>query len=132
MEVFLHHIYEYKKGLRRMVLHTAPSLYRERISKKLCSLNIVFLITDVNEKKINVFFGDPDCIDVIRSFGEEDLSKLTDEQDFILGTLLGYDITGQCRRYIKRKKSFIKYAPDNVITLPLRQLPQGGSHYACR
>jgi hypothetical protein len=38
MDVFLHHIYEYKKGLRRMVLHTAPAKQREMISRKLDSL----------------------------------------------------------------------------------------------
>jgi hypothetical protein len=125
MEVFLHHIYEYKKGLRRMVLHTAPSKYKENISRKLSSLGICHYITDVNEHKINVFFGDPDCIEVIRSFGEPDLSKLTDEQDFILGALLGYDITGQCKRYMKRKGSSKYTYSDNIIPLPQRQIQPG-------
>ncbi|MBN1603713.1 MAG: DUF2023 family protein [Chitinispirillaceae bacterium] len=125
MKVFLHHIYEYKKRLRRMVLHTAPSVYKERIAQKLRTLDIGYLITKVNEKKINVFFGDTDCIQVIRSFGEPDLSKLTDEQDFILGTLLGYDISGQCKRYIKRRNSSDSATPDNVIEFPLSQsLPE--------
>jgi hypothetical protein len=32
------------------------------------------------------------------------LSNLTDEEDFILGTMLGYDRVKQCERYLKRKR----------------------------
>ena len=86
-----------------MVLHTAPARHRDRIAGKLTSLGIDFVIADVNESKINVFFGDPVCIRVIRSFRILNLSVLSDEQDFILGMLLGYDILVQCRRFLKRK-----------------------------
>lgn len=103
MDVFLHHIYEYKKGLRRMVLHTAPASERYAITQKLDTLEIDYIISAVNDMKFNVFFGDPWCIGVIRSFEHLNLSRLTDEQDFILGTLLGYDIAIQCRRYLQRK-----------------------------
>jgi len=34
---------------------------------------------------------------------------LTDEEDFILGTMLGYDRVKQCERYLKRKKSLLKH-----------------------
>ena len=86
-----------------MVLHTAPARHRIKIAGKLTSLGIDFLIDDVNGSKINVFFGNPMCIEVIRSFGSLELSSLSDEQDFILGTLLGYDTLVQCSRYIQRK-----------------------------
>jgi len=104
MEIFLHHIYEYKKGLRRMVLHTAPLVQRNLIEKKLKSQDISYLIIPVNSTKINVFFGDPHCVNIIRTFGDVNLSQLSDEQDFILGTLLGYDLVLQCKRYLKRKR----------------------------
>ena len=116
MEIFLHHIYEYKKGLRRMVLHTAPARHRNKISDKLTGLGIDFIIDDVNETKINVFFGNPMCIDVIRSFRSLKLSSLSDEQDFILGTLLGYDTLVQCGRYVQRKG----VAGDAVLWEPYR------------
>jgi len=103
MDVFVHHIYEYKKGLRRMVLHTTGAEHRGEIVCKLLSLGIDHHVVDVHPSKINVFFGDPRCIAVIRSFEHLDLSRLSDEQDFIMGTLLGYDTLGQCRRYLKRK-----------------------------
>ncbi len=35
MDVFCHHIYEYKKGLRDLVLHTAPKSEGKRIVEKL-------------------------------------------------------------------------------------------------
>lgn len=87
-----------------MVLHTAPVSEHCAIMQKLDTLEISYTISIVNEIKINVFFGDRWCIGVIRSFEHLDLSRLTDEQDFILGTLLGYDIVIQCRRYLKRKR----------------------------
>jgi hypothetical protein len=115
MEIFLHHIYEYKKGLRRMVLHTAPAQHRIKIVEKLTNLGIDFLIDNVNEAKINVFFGNPLCIEVIRSFGCLNLSMLTDEQDFILGTLLGYDTLVQCSRYLQRKDITGNVEQDNIL-----------------
>ena len=33
------------------------------------------------------------------------LSDLTDEEDFILGVMLGYDRLKQCERYLKRKRN---------------------------
>ncbi|KMQ52554.1 hypothetical protein CHISP_0323 [Chitinispirillum alkaliphilum] len=103
MGVFIHHIYEYKKGLRSLVLHTTSSLHREFIEAKLSSKGISHIIVPVTRAKINVFFGDPDCIGVLKSFDTLDLSSLTDEQDFILGTLLGYNLGQQCQRFLKRK-----------------------------
>ncbi|MDG5813633.1 DUF2023 family protein [Chitinispirillales bacterium ANBcel5] len=106
MEIFLHHIYEYKKGLRRLVLHTTASLYREFIEAKLSSQGISYIIVPVSGIKINVFFGDPYCIEILRSFAHNDLSTLSDEQDFILGSMLGYDIVQQCKRFLKRKEEY--------------------------
>jgi hypothetical protein len=103
MEVFQHHLYEYRKGLRRMVLHTAPCACRHEIEEKLRSCGIHYHIAPVTSSKINVFFGDADCVDVIRSFGVDCLSHLTHEQDFILGALLGYDLILQSKRYLERR-----------------------------
>jgi len=125
MDVFLHHIYEYKKGLRRMVLHTAPSLDRANIARKLDGLEINYIILGVNESKINVFFGDSWCIGVIRSFAHLDLSRLTDEQDFILGTLLGYDTVIQCRRYLQRKRNGTIMEHDANVGVNLENEPKG-------
>lgn len=107
LAVFRHHIYEYKKGIRSMILTTEKSCYKEYISAKLEKEQIPYLIQDVNENKINVFFGNQNCIDVISTF-DKHLNKLSPEQDFIVGILLGYDKIIQCQRYMKNAgKNFI-------------------------
>lgn len=101
LRVFSHHIYEYKKGLRNLILTTEKESNRQVIINRLERENISYLIQNVDEKKINVFFGNQDSINVIRSFNQPKLNKYTPEQDFILGTLLGYDKIQQCQRYLK-------------------------------
>ena len=108
-----------------MVLHTAPSLARANIARKLDRLEINYIISGVNESKINVFFGDSWCIGVIRSFAHLDLSRLTDEQDFILGTLLGYDTVIQCRRYLQRKRNGTIMEHDANVGVNLENEPKG-------
>jgi hypothetical protein len=105
MKVFIHHIQEYKKGLRALVLHTTKASNRAAIEKRLERETIDCYIQEVNGTKINVFFGNPVCIEVIKQMNIESLSNLTDEEDFILGTMLGYDRVKQCERYLKRKRS---------------------------
>lgn len=103
MKVFNHHLYEYSKGLRRMVLHTTDIQNQQLIENKLTASGIAYILTHPSVNKINVFFGDAQCIDVLRSFPSLDLSSLSDEEDFILGVLLGYDLRIQCERYLKRR-----------------------------
>lgn len=105
MDVFAHHLLEYKKGLRTLVLHTTNVSNRDAIKKKLERAMIAHYIQAVNGTKINVFFGNSICIDVIKQMNFTSLSNLTDEEDFILGTMLGYDRLKQCERYLKRKRS---------------------------
>jgi hypothetical protein len=105
MKIFIHHIQEYKKGLRTLVLHTTKASNRAAIEKRLEREMIEYYIQEVNGTKINVFFGNPVCIGVIKQINFESLSNLTDEEDFILGTMLGYDRVKQCERYLKRKRS---------------------------
>lgn len=100
LAVFRHHIYEYKKGVRSMILTTEKSCYKDYIVSKLEKDKIPYLIHDVSDSKINVFFGNQDCINVISTF-DKHLNKLSPEQDFIVGILLGYDKMIQCRRYMK-------------------------------
>lgn len=118
LQVFSHHIYEYKKGLRNLILTTERERDRAVIVSRLESekkniktaakkygSNIVdldYYIQSVNNDKINVFFGNPQSIAVIKSFGDKSLIEYTPEQDFILGTLLGYDKIQQCFRYLKK------------------------------
>ena len=102
MKVFLHHIYEYQKGLRNLILHTASVTDKELIVKKLQKRNISFHIIAVNAAKINVFFGAKMCVDTVKSINKSKLSDYTAEEDFILGIMLGYDRKLQCERYLRQ------------------------------
>ncbi len=103
MQVLCHHIYEYQKGLRHLVLHTMRGEDREAAEYKLQRYDVDYIISDLTNGNINIFFGKKECVDVMRSFGAKPLNRLSIEQDFILGVMLGYDRLAQCERYLKRK-----------------------------
>jgi hypothetical protein len=103
MDLFSHHLYEYKKGLRRLVLHTTPKSTQEVIEHKLERAGISYLTHEISGGKINIFFGDDYCVTIVRTFGKRGLSELSDEEDFILGVMLGYDLVQQCERYLHRR-----------------------------
>lgn len=51
LKVFSHHIYEYKKGLRSLILTTEKEANRQVIVDRLQRENISYLIQNVDEKK---------------------------------------------------------------------------------
>jgi len=103
MQVFSHHLYEYTKGLRGLILHTTKRENEPTIRRRLTKSGISHIIYPNGPNKINVFFGDASCVNVVRAIGKQDLRRYTDEEDFILGALLGYDIRVQCERYLSRR-----------------------------
>ena len=102
LRVFNHNIYEYKKGLRRLILTTEKGQYQDVIENRLQNEKIPYLINPVGNGKINVFFGDERCVKVAETLNPK-LNLLSPEQDFILGIMLGYDRVMQCERYLKFK-----------------------------
>lgn len=105
LKVLCNHIYEYKKGVRNLVLYTLNSKYADHAIQRLKGQDIKYL-TQPAGNNINLFFGEPECLDAIRTFIDRPLNKLTPEQDFILGALLGYNICRQCKRFCERKNAF--------------------------
>ena len=104
INIFNHCVYEYRKGLRDLALCTVCACRKEVIEGILKKKDIAYYIQEVDNYKINIFFGDDICIDIVnRMLKERSLSDLTDEEDFILGIMLGYNRLQQCERYIKRK-----------------------------
>lgn len=99
LKVFNHHVYEFKKGIRNLILTTEKSKYKPDISKKLENEKIDYVIHDIDNNKINVYFGEKPCVDVVKTFDQR-LNKLSPEQDFMLGIMLGYDKVKQCVRYL--------------------------------
>jgi hypothetical protein len=72
---------------------------------KLKTEKIAYYIHRVNGSKINIFFGDDACVNVIEQMKIKLLKELTPEEDFILGIMLGYDRLKQCERYLRRKNN---------------------------
>ncbi len=106
--VFCHHVYEYEKGVRGLVLHTASANELAFIETKLKNRKIPHVIYPIGKNKVNVFFGRSSCVEVIKNIGKKDLRDYNEEEDFILGILLGYDKIQQCERYLKRRQSIAK------------------------
>ena len=102
--IFCHHVYEYEKGVRSLVLHTGMREELPLIRSKLQKREIPHVIYSVGEKKINVFFGNASCVEVIRHVGKANLQDYSEEEDFILGILLGYDKIQQCERYLRKNQ----------------------------
>ncbi len=103
MKILTHHIYEYQKGLRNLVMHTLPACLQVQVTGKLDRYGIDFHIHGGGKDKIIVFFGSPASVAVVRHLirGRK-FCELTPEEDFVLGSMLGYDIGKQCERYLKK------------------------------
>ena len=103
MKVLMNHIYEYKKGVRRMILFTCNRRFEAFATQRLCRQSIDYVVQPAGKENINVYFGRRECLDAIRLFVTRPLNELSPEEDFILGAMLGYDICAQCERYCERK-----------------------------
>jgi len=100
--VFANHVYEYRKGVRGMVLFTADVEDLPTIEARLEASGIDRFIQRVGARKANVVFGRPALVAVARRLMAEPLNRLSPERDFMLGSLLGYDAETRCLRYLER------------------------------
>lgn len=112
VKVFLNHIYEYNKGVRRMILCTLKKEYEQFAINRLESRSISYLRQEAGPRTVNLFFGRPECIDAVRHFASRPLNTLTPEEDFILGALLGYDICQQCKRFCSKRNDLFDGQPE--------------------
>lgn len=104
MQVFRHLVYEYQKELRDLCLFTCSDEHLDKIEKTLKFQKIDYAIHPLDNGKINVFFGMPACLEILKKFSSTNLSWLTIEEDFILGMMLGYGKSQQYQRFLDRKK----------------------------
>ncbi len=102
LRLFHHHVYEYSRGVRALILMTINRRELVVALGKLETLGIRHFVQEVSPFKVNLFFGRPAFVAVARSFVTRPLNALTVEEDFMLGTLLGYDQEQQCRRFLVR------------------------------
>ena len=113
MQVFYHLIYEYQKGLRDLCLFTCSSELLDKIEQTLGRQNIKYLIYPIENNKINAFFGMSECLEIIKQFSCKELDKLSVEEDFILGMMLGYAKAQQYQRFLIKKQL---YSISNITT----------------
>lgn len=104
MKMVMHMIYEYQKGIRSLVLCTLCPTSAEIVMERLRSQGIGYLTQAIGERKVNLFFGERACLEAVECFLHKPLNRLTPEEDFMLGAMLGYDITRQSQRYCRRKQ----------------------------
>lgn len=106
IKVFYHLVYEYDKGVRPFVLYTMEQRFIPLAEKKLNAYNISYFIKEIEgSNSVNLFFGNDSCVTIMKQIlAHKTIEDLSPEEDFILGTILGYDIPRQCERYCKRKK----------------------------
>ena len=72
---------------------TDESFAIQRLEKS----GLEYEICPINAHRLNLF------INIVRLICNRPLNLLTPEEDFILGTMLGYDVCQQCERYNHRK-----------------------------
>ena len=96
--------FEFKNGVRYMVLYTMSKEHEEFAIRRLKNQKISYMIQEVGTNKINLFFGKAECMEAMRHIIIRPLNQLTAEEDFILGAMLGYDLCQQCKRYCSKKE----------------------------
>lgn len=104
LKMLLHHIYEFQKGVRRLVLCTICPTCARLMAERLQARRIDYLVQPVTADKVNLYFGHRACLDAVRMFVHKPLNELSAEEDFMLGVMLGYDLPMQCERYCTRKR----------------------------
>lgn len=97
------YLYELKKGVRGLFLLTMSTAEAELVEKRLAKDGVDHYRHVVNGTKVNMFFGHSQYVAVARTIVTGPLNTLSAEQDFILGTLLGYDREQQCQRFLGRQ-----------------------------
>lgn len=100
LKLFHHHLYEYGRGVRGLFLMTVSLQQSVCVVAKLRGDGTDHFVQQVSANKVNVFFGREAFVAVVRSFVTKPLNLLSPEEDFMLGTLLGYDKEQQCRRFL--------------------------------
>ena len=93
MKVLMNHIYECKKGVRRMVLFTFNERFESFAITRLQSQNISYIVQPVGNGRLNLFFGKPECLDAIRLMVNKPLSQLSPEVSQGSGSGRSYELT---------------------------------------
>lgn len=98
-------IYEYRKGVRQLAMITMTTADMDGVVALLSRENIEHYVHGINNSRINLFFGRSAMVETTRKIVTKPLSFLSPEEDFMLGTMLGYDREEQCKRYLAKTQA---------------------------
>jgi len=103
VQLVQHLVYEIDRGVRSLALYTASPDELPLLEYRLKRAGYDFIMAEAGGRLVNVFFGRCECLEVLECFSTLDLTELTDEEDFMLGLMLGYELRRQCSRFARRK-----------------------------
>ena len=66
LKVLMNHIYEFRKGVRQMVLFTCHKRYEAFARQRLEHMGIPYLVQPAGKQNLNLYFGRSECLDAIR------------------------------------------------------------------
>lgn len=101
MKGLSNYIYEVQRGTKPMALVTME-LGDENAAVSKIEKSGLSYATQKLEGKVNIFFGQKPCIKIVEGFLGKKLCELTPQEDFMLGTMLGYCRIAQCERYLSK------------------------------
>ncbi|MEY4581540.1 MAG: hypothetical protein RL701_6243 [Pseudomonadota bacterium] len=100
-----HYLYELRKGVRQLFLLTMTLPEAQAVQERLQRERVAIHVQDVSAKKLNLYFGQARYVEIARRLAVRPLNRLSPEEDFMLGILLGYDSGQQCQRYLEKIRS---------------------------
>ncbi|MCB9948394.1 MAG: DUF2023 family protein [Rhodospirillaceae bacterium] len=103
LQLFKHSLYEYEKGVRKLQMMTLTAAEAAILVERLDAASIDHYRQEISPEKVNLFFGRAALVKTAQQIVTKPLNLLSPEEDFILGTLLGYDGEQQCLRYLAKK-----------------------------
>ena len=109
LKVLMNHIYEYKKGVRRLVLYTFNKKYESFAITRLERQNIDYIIQPVGNDRLNLFFGKKECLDAIRMIVTKPLCQLRRKR--ISSWVPCWDMTSvpNANAIVSERKKFAKF-----------------------
>ncbi len=102
LRVFNTYLYEVLKGTKPVALVTFERPLLDKVLLKLQKEKVGYFVQNLSMDKVNLFFGKKECINVIEKFLNKPMCEFSPFEDFILGSILGYDIELQCKRLLDR------------------------------
>lgn len=122
LKVLMNHIYEYKKGVRRLVLYTFNRKYESFAITRLERQNIDYIIQPVGNDRLNLFFGKKECLDAIRMIVTKPLCQLTPEEDSFWVPCWDMTSVPNVNAIVSERRKFARFlSSSNILMLTKKE-----------